>query len=422
MSGRNPVVVSVPSTEQETNKKNHFSFLSLLKTKNGTYDPKQLIHSIKVGIALVLVSLLYLVDPLYSRLGENAMWAIMTVVVLFEFYAGAILSKGFNRGIGTVFGGMLGCFAAILAEEVGGPGKPITIGTSVFIFGAVGSYFRLNPSIKRKYDYGVMIFILTFNLVAVSGLRGEQVIALARERLSTIVMGFIICIVTSLVIFPMWASDELHCSTVAKFECLATSIEGCMEAYFKKMDKEGNVTFTMSDGYKSILYSKSKDETLANFAKWEPWHGKFGFNHPWEKYLRIGDSLRELATYISFLKECLQSTQETSTPIRFNINKSCEEASTSLTCTLRELGQNILSMGRSGSGRLIIARLQSTSLELSESLTASETVKSGDGLEMATFVFMLIEMMTKVEKLVREVEDLADLAGFLRQKNQRNEL
>lgn len=47
-----------------------------------------LIHSIKVGIALVLVSLLYLLDPLFKQVGENAMWAIMTVVVVFEFYAG----------------------------------------------------------------------------------------------------------------------------------------------------------------------------------------------------------------------------------------------------------------------------------------------------------------------------------------------
>lgn len=49
---------------------------------------QKVIHSIKVGIALVLVSLLYLLDPLFEQVGENAMWAIMTVVVVFEFFAG----------------------------------------------------------------------------------------------------------------------------------------------------------------------------------------------------------------------------------------------------------------------------------------------------------------------------------------------
>lgn len=82
------------------------------------------------------------------------------------------------------------------------------------------------PKIKRRYDYGVMIFILTFNLVVVSGLRADKVMELARERLSTIGMGFAVCIFTSLLIFPIWASDELHNSTATKFEILACCIEG----------------------------------------------------------------------------------------------------------------------------------------------------------------------------------------------------
>lgn len=56
-------------------------------------DMRKLTHSVKVGIALVLVSLLYLIDPLYDQVGENAMWAIMTVVVMFEFYAGLLPQK-----------------------------------------------------------------------------------------------------------------------------------------------------------------------------------------------------------------------------------------------------------------------------------------------------------------------------------------
>lgn len=95
-----------------------------------------------------------------------------------------------------------------------------------FIAGAAATYMRLIPKIKTRYDYGVMIFILTFNLVVVSGLRAETVMKLARERLSTIGMGFVVCIFTSLLIFPMWASDELHCSTASNFQKLASSIEG----------------------------------------------------------------------------------------------------------------------------------------------------------------------------------------------------
>lgn len=64
-----------------------FPITSYLRQKK---DTKKIIHSIKVGISLVLISLLYFVDPLYEQVGDNAIWAIMTVVVTFEFSAGIV--------------------------------------------------------------------------------------------------------------------------------------------------------------------------------------------------------------------------------------------------------------------------------------------------------------------------------------------
>ena len=54
----------------------------------GINDPKKFIHCLKVGIALTAVSLFYYVKPLYDEFGGNAMWAVMTVVVVFEYTAG----------------------------------------------------------------------------------------------------------------------------------------------------------------------------------------------------------------------------------------------------------------------------------------------------------------------------------------------
>ncbi|KAJ0610284.1 putative aluminum-activated malate transporter [Helianthus annuus] len=283
-----------------------YSFASLMGKQCGQ-DTKKIIHSVKVGIALVLVSLLYLLDPLFEQVGENAMWAIMTVVVVFEFFAGALLSKGLLRGLGTILGGGLGCVAAVLADDLGKIGNAAVVGSSVFIFGAAATYCRLIPSIKSKYDYGFMIFILTFNLVAVSGLCADKVIELARERLSTIGMGFAVCIFTSLLIFPMWASDELHRLTSSKFDKLACCIEDCMKAYFNVVDEKESVPKIKVRDCKAVLHSKSSDESLANFARWEPWHGRFGFYYPWDKYLKLGELLRELASIILSLQECLGS-------------------------------------------------------------------------------------------------------------------
>ena len=62
----------------------------------------------------------------------------------------------------------------------------------------------------------------------------------------------------------------------------------------------------------SSLHARIKISVLfqANFARWEPWHGKFGFSYPWDKYLQIGDVLRDLAATIISLKGCLQCPRQ----------------------------------------------------------------------------------------------------------------
>lgn len=58
--------------------------------KLGQDDPRRVIHSLKVGLALSMVSLFYYFQPLYDSFGVSAMWAVMTVVVVFEFSVGNI--------------------------------------------------------------------------------------------------------------------------------------------------------------------------------------------------------------------------------------------------------------------------------------------------------------------------------------------
>ncbi|KAJ9171947.1 hypothetical protein P3X46_015243 [Hevea brasiliensis] len=415
-------VIPIPDEEGisvvQQKKKSQFSLLpiiSFLREKKNKHDMRKWIHSIKVGVALVLVSLLYFLDPLYKEVGDgNAMWAIMTVVVIFEFYAGATLGKGLNRGMGTILGGGLGCLTATLAQEVGGIGKSIIVGTSMLIFGGAATYCRLTPSIKIRYDYGAMIFILTFSLVAVSGLRIDKVIDIGRERLLMIVLGFVICLFTSLFIFPIWASDELHDSTISKFDALATSIQGCLEEYFRLDSEKESKPIASFSKCKAVLNSKSKDESLANFARWEPWHGKFGLSHPWEKYLKIGEELRELAATILSLKACLESPRVRLQTLRQSIKEPCEVVGSSLASTLRELGESIKKMRKCQAEILIVPKLKSVRIELSNVTSPSKLaqLENADGLAIASFVFSLIGMVEKLEELAKEVEELGELAHF----------
>ena len=58
--------------------------------KLGQDDPRRIVHSLKVGLALTLVSLFYYIQPLYDRIGENSIWAVITVILVFEFSVGKL--------------------------------------------------------------------------------------------------------------------------------------------------------------------------------------------------------------------------------------------------------------------------------------------------------------------------------------------
>ncbi|XP_061341350.1 aluminum-activated malate transporter 14-like [Gastrolobium bilobum] len=388
------------------------------KHMNGNF--RNIIHSIKVGIALVLVSLLFILKPLYDRVGDNAMWAIITVVVVFEFYAGASLGKGFNRGMATLLGGGLGFLTAILALRIGGVADLIMLGASVFISGSVATYLRTVPSIKKRYDYGFMIFIMTFNLVVMYGISDgskDSVWKAARERLSTILMGLLVCICVSLFVFPMWASDELHHSTVSRFRGLANTIQDIIEECTKLAGEKENQPRANNNICKSLLNSKSKDELMANFAKWEPWHGKFGFSYPWEKYLNIGEALRELAAFIVAVELCLRGSEQSMASLRQSKSvhlEPCEAIGSWIVWTLRELGDSMKQMRKCETEGSMLAKLKAAKAELNLVISTSKvaTPENGEVLTIANFGSLLMEMVEKVETSVKEVEELGDLAGF----------
>lgn len=53
-------------------------------------DPRRVVHSFKVALALTFVSLIYYIRPLYDGFGVAGIWAVLTVVVIFEFTVGMI--------------------------------------------------------------------------------------------------------------------------------------------------------------------------------------------------------------------------------------------------------------------------------------------------------------------------------------------
>ncbi|KAL0293710.1 UNVERIFIED_CONTAM: Aluminum-activated malate transporter 2 [Sesamum calycinum] len=125
--------------------------------KLGEEDPRRVVHSFKVGLAITLVSLFYYFDFSYEGFGVNAMWAVMTVVVVFEFSVGATLGKGVNRAIATLLGGALGVGAHRLASFTGEKIECIMLGMSVLLIAAATTFIRFFPKLRPDMIMGLLI-------------------------------------------------------------------------------------------------------------------------------------------------------------------------------------------------------------------------------------------------------------------------
>ncbi|PRQ32618.1 putative aluminum-activated malate transporter [Rosa chinensis] len=350
--------------------------------KLGEDDLRRIVHSFKVGLALTLVSLFYYYRPLYDGFGDDAMWAVLTVVVVFEFSVGATLGKGINRMLATLLAGALAVGVHHISTLWGGEvGEPILIAFFVFVVAASVTFMRFFPALKARYDYGLLIFTLTFCLVSVSGYRETQVLDVAHKRLSTIAIGSCTSIMVCICICPVWIGVDLHNLVAGNMENLGVFMEG----------------------------------TCVNLARWEPGHGGFKFGHPWEKYLNVGSQTRQCAYKIEALNTYLNTGIQVPAEIRSEIQEPCINICTESGKALKELAAALKKMTRSSSADSHIA-CSKAAVESLKLLSLKRGIwKDADLLETipsAAVASLLIEVVACVEKIAEAVHELASVAHF----------
>uniref|UniRef100_A0A803M0A8 Aluminum-activated malate transporter n=1 Tax=Chenopodium quinoa TaxID=63459 RepID=A0A803M0A8_CHEQI len=296
-------------------------------------DPRRVIHSFKVGLAITLVSLFYYFQPLYNSFGVSAMWAVMTVVVVFEFTVGATLGKGLNRALATLLAGALGVGAHHLASLCGKIGEPVLIGLFVYIFGFGAIYLK--------------------------------------------------------------------------------SSEGEVKS------KDGNKS--SFQGYKSVLNSKSVEDTMANFARWEPGHGHFRYHHPWNQYLKLGGLVRQCAYRIDALNAYFDP--QTQKPQKFpeEIREACTKISLESSKTLKKLGSCIRKMAypsTSINAHIVSSKAAVKSLKtfLKSGSSYNQHAELLQIIPIATLASLLIDIVDCTEKIAESTYDLAILAHFKKAK------
>ncbi|KAL4611229.1 hypothetical protein ACB092_08G107700 [Castanea dentata] len=277
--------------------------------KLGQDDPRRIIHSLKVGLALTLVSLFYYIQPLYDRIGENSIWAVITVILVFEFSVGATLGKGLNRMLATLSAGALGVGVHHLATLSGEKGEPIVLGFFVAMIAATVTFVRFFPTMKARYDYGLLIFILTFSLVSVSGYREDKVLHIAHQRVTTIIM--------------VWIGDELQNLVANNIEKLGNFLQGFGSDFFKiSEDRQPLSDIASIQGYKSLLTSKNNEETMVKL-----WHYRFGLFHPWKQYVKVGTLTRQRTYKIEALNNYLNFEIQRPAELQSEIQEACTNMS-----------------------------------------------------------------------------------------------
>ncbi|KAI3727787.1 hypothetical protein L6452_16407 [Arctium lappa] len=410
----------------------------------GVDDPRKVFHCLKVGVALMVVSLFYYMRPLYDGVGGSAIWAVMTVVVVFEYTVGGTLYKCLNRICATFLAGFLALGIHWVASHSGHRFEPYIMGISLFVLASATTFSRFIPVVKARFDYGCTIFILTYSLVSVSGYRVEHLLNVAHERLSTIIIGTCLCIITSMLVFPVWAGKELHLLIPRNMDKLAKSLDCCVADYFGHGDDESKKTL---NGYKCVLNSKASEEAMANFARWEPAHGRFNFRHPWKNYLKIGASSRSCAYCIETLTSCLDSKNQVPESIKNHLSSACMNLSSSSSSAMRELAKIVSTMTRSAKIDMVVEEMKNAVQELQNDLQSlpdlliqphdvvvkeeeSTTPNSPDKttelvqsevtvmplmevIPLVSFASLLIETASRIEEsVVKAVEELAESARF----------
>ena len=125
---------------------------------------------------------------------------------------------------------------------------------------------RFFPRMKARYDYGLLIFNLTFCLISLSGYRDDEVLDMVYSRISTIVIGGLNAVFVCFGICPVWAGDDLNKLVAANIEKLGVFLVGFGVEIFR-LCGEGESKKASLQGFESIIDTITEEVSLVSITR-----------------------------------------------------------------------------------------------------------------------------------------------------------
>ena len=309
------------------------------------------IHSLKYPIrvfgSMAFLSLFCTVPTLREMVRGHGVWLILTGIFVNERFVGSVLHKGLNRGAGTALGCVLAFGGHSLFRVLDGYGLMhyndyLAVALTGTVTGFV--YYMRAASWLPSFDYGLLVFTLTFDYLLLSGLQAAQHqgweagAEATLARLFAIVFSCGVVILFSMFIFPEYAGEYLQDTLSDRLQDIRKTVDDLLQCFVDSRAVAPLVPEHRAGLYESVfdalergLYSgsyaaRTAERAAIKAAKAEPRllnlllkcccvkrpgvkSTILTLRYDWNEYLLAFAAVRKLYVYVCMLSDLLSPTR-----------------------------------------------------------------------------------------------------------------
>ncbi|CAM6100914.1 unnamed protein product [Calypogeia fissa] len=357
--GRQRTLARLQSTKDGRRELNSASILSRIASPFA-YVYTQFIEELnsfslpfKTALAASICSILCFLPGPLSFFNSNGAWAVITVDMVLEANVGLTFSQGINLTLGTLTAAALALFVNFLTQ-MSGKYEPFFLIFMVFLSGALATMFKFRPPFRDRWNLAVAISLIVFHVLVLAKVDFKNKVISPFVLLASIVIGFFMASVVTLGVAPKYAGSAINELVAKNFERAGNVMERCVSAYCEGIVLEEVTVIGAGEAddhnihisLHEIAADESEVERLLKAVPFEPSHGKFFSDYPWDLYGGIKENLRQAVYDVLELESCLHS--EIQAPLHLRrvfedefqcIGKECAQV-------FRKLGESIRTMRR----------------------------------------------------------------------------